>query len=70
MSYEHKPYNPNKGGITRSGHTTFQSRNDRHPSDHRLNWADWLVITAIFVGLLTLVFGVTVWAGEPFGGAR
>jgi hypothetical protein len=38
--------------------------------DNRLNWADWLLILAIFAGLLCVVFGVTIWSDVPMGGAR
>jgi hypothetical protein len=70
MSFDHKPHNPNHGGITRSGRTTGFDHTSRHPSDNRLNWADWLLIVAIFAGLLCVVFGVTIWSDVPMGGVR
>jgi hypothetical protein len=67
MSYDHKPRNPNKGGVSRSGFTSESRMADTHS---RLDWSDWLLIAAIGAGLLCAVFGITIWADVPMGGAR
>lgn len=70
MSFEHKPHNPNHGGVSRSGRANGFDHTDRHPSDHRLDWADWLLILAVFACLTAAVLGITIWADVPFEVAR
>lgn len=66
MSFEHKPHNPNHGGVSRSGNVTGFHGTDRHPSDRRMDWSDWLLLAAIAAVLTCICLGVTVWA--PKGG--
>lgn len=70
MSFEHKPYNPNHGNISRSGNVSGFSGTDRHPTDTRIDWISWLFAFAIAVALICIILGVTVWADVPFEVAK
>lgn len=69
MSYEHKPHNPNHGGVSRSGRTSGFDHTNAHPSD-RWNWTDTLLAVAIVAAIIAIGLTVTVWADIPMGGAR
>ena len=52
-TYEHRPVNPNSGGITRSGNVSGFTPTDRHPSDASFDmpaWA-WAAVPALLIGL-------------------
>jgi hypothetical protein len=65
-TYEHRPVNPNRSGITRSGNVSGFTATYRHPSDRRLDYA---LLIAIAVAVVCIGLGVTAWADVPFGGA-
>lgn len=64
MTFEHKPYNPNKNGVSHGGFTGQSRKAERHPTD--IDWSAWALRFAIAIALICAILGVTVWA--PAGG--
>jgi hypothetical protein len=54
-TYEHRPVNPNRSGITRSGNVTGFTATYRHPSDPAVPAWAWAAVLALLVGVWVLL---------------